>query len=230
MHEGHRSRMIDKVVENVDLLSDHEILEVLLFYAIPRKNVNEIAHKLLDSFGSLKNVLAADAYSLMCVDGVGKSTAAFFVSLSKCFSRVQNEKDKLPEIYSFESCKRQLISAFKNASEEKFLALFLDRNGKIILRKIFSSHSGFMVDINLDELIKGTLVKKPHSIVVCHNHLSGNVTPSFSDDRATEKICISLRLNNIILYDHIIVSDEKFYSYRADGKLESIIKNAELLV
>lgn len=227
MHEGHRERLISKLIEGNTLLSDHEVLEILLFYAIPRKNVNELAHKLISTFGSLSNCLNADYNSLMSVDGVGHKTATFLVTLSEIQSRIRMQNNNLPSIFSFDSCKQLLINSFRGLKEEKFGALFLDKQGKIIYRKLFSSHSDFSVTVDVAELLKGVLSRKPHSVILCHNHISGNPTPSEIDDKSTQKIYTILKLNDIALYDHIIVSDDKAYSYRVYDRLDDIKKKVD---
>ena len=134
------------------------------------------------------------------------------------------------QIFSFDSCKQLLIDSFRGAQEEKFLALFLDKRGKIVFRKIFCSHSDNMVNFDISDLLKGALTRKPNSVILCHNHLSGSVTPSFSDDKATEQIYFSLKLNNITLDDHIIVSGDNAFSYRSSDRLSSIIKKVNRIM
>ena len=222
MHEGHRERLIAKLISNENILSPHEVLEILLFYAIPRKDVNELAHRLLDTFGTIEGCLTADYDSLIAINGVGHKTATFFTTLNTLNNIISEEKNKMPVIFSFDSCKQMLINSFRGATEEKFVAFFLDKRGTILVRKIFSSHSTNMVNFDLSDLIKGVLSKKPHSAVICHNHLSGNPKPSYSDDVATEKIMLSLKISNVILYDHIIVSGDNIFSYRSANRLDAI--------
>lgn len=222
MHEGHRERLIAKLISNENILSPHEVLEILLFYAIPRKNVNELAHKLLDTFGTIEGCLTADYDSLIAIDGIGHKTATFFTTLNKLISIIAEEKNKMPAIFSFDGCKQMLINSFRGATEEKFVAFFLDKRGTILVRKIFSSHSANMVNFDLTDLLKGSLSKKPHSAVICHNHLSGNAKPSYCDDIATEKIMLTLKLSNVILYDHIIIAGENTFSYRSANRLDAI--------
>lgn len=230
MHEGHRQRLIAKLVDGKTLLSDHEVLEILLFYAIPRKNVNELAHKLITTFGSLQGCFEADYGSLLTVDGVGPKTATLIVTLSEISKRAKDGGNKSPVIFSFDGCKQMLIDSFRGAQEEKFVAFFLDKQGRIILRKIFCSHSDNMVNFDIGELLKGAVSRKPHSVVLCHNHLSGNCAPSYSDDKATEQIYFSLKVSNIVLLDHIIIADNKAFSYRATDRLDAIIKRVNKLM
>ena len=87
--------------------------------------------------------------------------------------------------------------------------------------------SDFSVTVDVAELLKGVLSRKPHSVILCHNHISGNPTPSEIDDKSTQKIYTILKLNDIALYDHIIVSDDKAYSYRVYDRLDDIKKKVD---
>lgn len=224
MHEGHRRRLIDKFMVKRETISDHELLEIILFYAIPRKNTNEISHNLLDSFGSLDNIFKSDAETLTSVEGIGMKTAEYLTAIGYLFERSSNKKTKLPELLNFETCKPVLKSAFKNASSEFFIALFLDKDGNFIFRKTFCSHLTNKVEIDLNELVKGVNSLKPDKVIISHNHLSGIVNPSEYDDKATMDIYNCLSLFKIKLADHIIVSNNSFYSYYSSGRLDSLIR------
>ncbi len=230
MHEGHRQRLIDKLINGKNILSDHEILEILLFFAIPRKNVNELSHKLLNEFGSLNGCLDANFRALCSIDGVGTKTAALLITVFEIHRRCNEQKDKLPIIFSFDGCKQMLVDSFRGSTEEKFVAFFLDKKGRILLRKIFCSHSHNSVTFDTQEFLKGVTARNPHSVVVCHNHLSGNCEPSYYDDKATEQLYFSLKLVNITLSDHIIVADENTFSYRTTDRLASIIKKVDQIM
>lgn len=228
MHEGHRKRMICKLLSNDEVLTDHELLEILLFYAVPRKNVNGTAHNLLDTFGTLANVMSSDAAALMNVEGMGEKTAAFIVAIEKIYRRMQDSPERLPQLISYDVCRKYLVDTFRGLTEEKFIALFLNKQGFLVMRKVFSSHSEFTVNIDLSELQKGIAAKKPHSVIIAHNHLSGSPSPSICDDETTEKLTAVLKLNGVILNDHIIVSGDDTYSYRTAGKIDKYRRNVNL--
>ncbi len=222
MHEGHRRRMINKLMNKKQARSDHEILEILLFYCIPRINVNELAHKLLDSFGSLSNIIKSDPKAICTIDGIGEKTAEYLVVLGELFVRATlNEKNKI-SLFNFETCKPVLKASFNNMSEEVFLAIYLDKSGSMIFKKIFCSHNIANVDIDLDKLIEGVDSVKPESVIVAHNHISGNVLPSLKDDDATRQIAFCLEKLNVKLVDHIIVCKNNFFSYHSSGRLEKL--------
>lgn len=225
MHEGHRRRMINKLMDKADSLSEHEILEIMLYYCIPRINVNEIAHALLNSFGNLYNVLNSDVTTLCNVPGVGMKTAEYFSAVREFYKRVQKSEYSKISLLNFESCKPVLKLAFKNIESEAFVALYLDKSGNLLFKKTFCSHSIANVNINLSELVKGLNFERIESVIVAHNHLSGNETPSFSDDKATIQIFECLGKINVKLSDHIIVCENNFFSYRTSGRLFELIKD-----
>ena len=227
MHEHHRDRLRDKIFVNPDALNDYEVLELILFNAIPRKNTNDISHRLLDRFGSIEAVFSAPPEQLLQVEGVGEKTACFLVALGMVFNR-NKEKNEFPKIFSFNDVCQPLIKAFQGFTEEAFMAFFLDKRHNVIARKVIYSASKYAVEIDLTDLSKQLVLTHPTFVVIAHNHTSNNCLPSADDDNATEKICMVCALTGTTLLDHIIVAGEKVYSYYYSDKLESIRKQVEL--
>lgn len=225
MHEGHRKRMIDKLLSDPSVLSDHELLEILLFFSIPRKNVNETAHNLLDCLGDLNNVMRCDGTTLSGIDGIGKRSATMFVLINEIYNRIQNSTGKKEPLSSYDITRKYLINSFRPLKEEYFLALYLDKQRILKFRRSFSSHSEHMVNIDLSDLQKGLTTQKPYSVIIAHNHLSGSAKPSLFDDEATERITAVLNINGVLLDDHIIVAGDNTYSYRQSGKIEKYVHN-----
>ena len=198
------------------------MLELILFNAMPRKNTNDIAHRLIDEFGSTYAVLNATTEQLMRVKGVGKTISCFLVTLGVVLQKCKSEEDKFPAIFSFNDVRQPLIDAFKKYDEEVFMAFFLDKRNKIFERKTIYGKSKVKVDIDLTDLSKQVLLAKPTAMVIAHNHLNGSCRPSDDDDKATEKIAMILSLAGVPLLDHLIVSGENVYSYYYDKRLEKI--------
>ena len=221
MHEKHRERMRKKLMENASLLEEHEILEVLLFYAIPRVNTNPIAHDLLSQFGSIEKILSTDPRMLMQVKGVGESAALFLSTLGHVYDRFL-KNDGFPEKFSFEAIQMPIYKYFQKFDNEVFVAFFLDSQQRIIGKKIICDHSKQSVEIDLTEFSKHVVSLSPSFVVLCHNHLSGICLPTFEDDLATEKLCLILKLYNANLIDHIIVSGNELYSYFYHNRIEKI--------
>lgn len=223
-HDGHRKRLREKFISGKESFKEHELLELLLGYSIPRKDTNELAHTLIDKFGSLKKVLTGDVQLLKTIDGVGEKTATF-LSLIGYVSKVyeKDENSKIP-ISSIEEAKTQLVKLFKDYDHEVFFALYLNLKNKVVGFTKIDNNNENSVNIDFSELSKGILIHNPASIIVAHNHLSKYPKPSFEDDVATEKIFSLLQLHKVNFYDHLIVSGKEIYSYFYDNRLQ-LIKN-----
>ena len=224
-HSGHRQRLIDKFLLSPDSLTAHELTELLLFYAIPRKNVNEVAHSLINVFGNVTNILNAEEEDLLNIDGIGKNAAAYIKLIAKLIEVTQNEKLGDLKIYSLESVKPLLINLYRNAKTEIFTAFYLSRQDKIINRQTFTSGSKNSVSFSLDELGRGIYINKPYAVVIAHNHCSGICKPSYNDDVTTEKLYMLFQLNGVNFYDHLIIAGNSVFSYHFDGNRLDGIKN-----
>lgn len=224
MHEKHRQRLREKLVSNGDLLADHELLELLLFYALPRVNTNDIAHDLIITFGSLEKVFKANVNELASVKGVGEKTAVFLSTVGNIYQRVKPQIDQIPRIFSYEEIKEPIINMFKSLKEEVFVALLVDDKNRIIAKYVICDHSPYKVDINIHEFSQQIITHKPAYVVLAHNHLSGICKPTMADDKATEKLFFMLRFYNVDLVDHLIVTEDKVYSYYYENRLDKIKK------
>lgn len=224
MHEHHRDRLREKALSDVSILNDYELLELILFGVVPRRNTNDISHRLIDEFGSLKAVFSASPKLLESVEGVGKITAAHIAAMGAAIGRIGETKDFFPEFFSFDGIRQPLVEFYKPYREEVFTVFFLDKKLKIVSRRMFYGHNVSEVVIDLNELSRQVVLNKPDFVVIAHNHLSGNTLPSNADDIATQKICLILTLNGSALLDHIIVSKENVYSYYYERRLDRIRK------
>ena len=226
VHENHRQRLKDRFLKNPNSLNKHELLELLLFYSIPRKNVNPLAHKLLDKFGSVNAVLTADANELLTVDGVGDNTAVYLSLLGKILD-VTTEEDLENDlkIYNLESVKKYLFKFFASYDKEVFFAFFLSKTNKVIAKVSYTSDRVDEINFLLSEFSRSFANIKPHAVVVAHNHPSGNPSPSSKDDSSTEKMYLMFSLSGVKFYDHVIIAGNKLYSYSSDGRLDKIAKS-----
>ena len=226
VHENHRQRVRDKFLANPNSLNKHELLELLLFYAIPRKNVNPLAHMLLDKFGSLSAVLTASANDLLSVEGMGKSTASYLTTVGKLMSIVNEEELQGDlKLYNLENVKKYLIKFFSNYDKEVFYAFFLSKTEKVIAKASYTSDRVDEINFLLSEFSRSFASVNPYAVVVAHNHPSGNPEPSKKDDSATEKMYLMFSLNGVKLYDHVIIAGNKIYSYNSDGRLAKIARS-----
>ena len=223
MHEKHRERMKNKMITHSDSLLPHEVLETLLFYSIPRKNTNDIAHNLLNKFdGSIKNVLEADPEILQTIDGVGLNTACFLKTINNILKSISEQVQDTTKIKSLYDAKIELRILFKNTNKEKLIIIFLGSDNKVLGKYEYSSNFTDYVEINMSEIAKHIVLHKPSAVLVAHNHLSGNVLPSRDDNLTTKKLYALLSINGVAFYDHLIYTEEDCFSYFGTGKLDEI--------
>lgn len=223
-HAGHRQRLYAKLESGC--LENHECLEALLFNAMPRRNTNEIAHRLLSRFGSFSGVFKASVDELKTVDGVGDSVANYLFLLGEIFRRVdKEEKSCYPRVYVKSEFERYLKEeVYFGETKERFDCYFLDKDGVIKSWERFSSDSEDSVLIKPECLNKYLANLRPFALVVAHNHVKGECFPSKEDDQATSQLQMLCSIQNILLCDHYIVSPVGVYSYHSSGRLQEISK------
>ena len=227
IHAGHRKRLIEKFLKDSDALSDHELLEILLFYAIPRKNTNETAHKLISAFGSLDKVFKANKTELMAVGGVGEKVAVQVMLVGSIFKAVATGKKETLHIGNHYEFTNYLSSVFKNEKAEKFVLLLLKKNYEVISQYWFTDDNTETVSASMTDLAQLIIANKPYRILLAHNHPSGDCLPSENDDKATARIYMLCSMCGMKLDDHVIVG-EKFYSYRSEDRLKMIAEKADV--
>ena len=226
-HDGHRKRMQQKLLDNPDGLLEHELLEIMLFGALPRKNTNEIAHKLIKKFGSISNVLEADSVALQAVDGVGKSVSAQIILTGRLLKEISKHSNENVYIKNLYDVKNLCEVKFKNKSEETFLLIMLNKNNKLLGITEFYDNDFNNVSASASEVANSLSVFRPTYVVLVHNHPSGIAKPSKYDDVATLKINALCEVHGISLIEHAIYTPHEVYSYKNDGKLDELKKSAD---
>ena len=221
MHEGHRARMLERLAQN-ETLQDHELLEVVLYNAIPRKNTNEIAHALLSAFGSLRGVFAATPAALAEIPGVGKSTAAYLCAVSALFARVEETQTSLPRIVNAEGFSAFLTERYRGLKEEVIELFCLDSHDAVTFCKRYTAHAVDIASVPVAELSRLIVSRRPSAVVLAHNHPAAPAVPSYEDDSFTAKLQMLCSMNNVVLGDHFIVGTDGTYSYFLSGRLEEI--------
>ena len=214
IHDGHRERMKKRFIESgLDGFDNLNALEMLLFYALPRKNTNEIAHDLIGRFGSLSDVLSADIEELMTVDGIGENAAILINLVTQMNKRYLEERSlKKQVIANCEDAGKYFVAKFAYETNEKVYALLLNSSNAIICCKEIGSGVVNGAEISIRELMELGIKYKAVSVILSHNHPGGTLQPSLEDELCTAKIKSALNLVGIKLIDHIIVSDSIFLS------------------
>ncbi len=222
MHEGHRSRMYDKLKSGAPLY-DHELLEILLFNAIPRKNTNPLAHSLIQTFGSLGGVFEADVDKLMSVEGVGESTALYIKCVGECMKRINPANVGFAVIKCYKDVADFVTMRFRGKSAEVLEFYFLDRAGKVTSIYPFTCGDAHKVEIASQKITSIIATSHPYSIVIAHNHPQGAAAPSENDNLFTKEMQVICSINGVNLQDHCIYgADGEIYSYFRSGEIDKI--------
>jgi len=214
MHDGHRGRLRERFRrEGLDKFEEHNIMELLLFYGIPRKDTNETAHALMRKFGSVSGVLDAPYDEIMAVEGIGES-AATFLKLIPAICRVYMD-DKASDVRivtDSESAATLIGSKYIGRTVETFVLLLLDSKGKVLFCDVVQEGSIHAVDINIKKMISICSIYDAYTAIVSHNHPSGVALPSRMDLDTTLKFRRALEFISVRLYDHIIFADGDYVS------------------
>ena len=218
-HSGHRDRLRTKYLENgVESLAPHEIIEMLLFNAVPYRNTNDIAKILLDRFGSLSGVLDAAPEQLMDA-GLTRNQAAFLKLIPDVTRLYLIDRNQRPDqIVTLESLPAEILNRFIGQMDtEHVFLLLVDKKMKEIYSGMLTKGSFNASEISLRRIVDLALRHGAVGAVLAHNHPSGLAMPSSEDLAATERIRQSLRMIGVELIDHYIVADGECVSLRDSG-------------
>lgn len=221
VHHNHRKRMKERLRQHgLQSFADYEVLELLLYYAIPRVNTNEMAHHLLKRFGTLDQVVHAPMEELMEVEGVGENAAQFLTLLPAVFQRIaQSEKaDKI--LNSVEKSGQYFMRLLQNEHKEVIYMACLDQKCKVISCHKLAEGDVNVAPLSIRQAAERALVSNASMVLLAHNHPSGIALPSEEDIYVTRMIKDILYPLNIRLIDHIVVADNDFVSMRESGMLE----------
>ena len=219
--EGHRSRLRKRVcTQPFDTLADYEILECLLGYAIPRKDVKVLAKQLIAEFGSLGAVLSAPAHALQRVKGVKENTAALLKAA--CYANLHILKREITRGSVLDSWDKIIDYYFSRMGRDRIEtlhALFLDARACVIKDEVLQEGTTNFTPIYPREILQHAINLGAQGLVLIHNHPSGNVNPSKEDVRMTQNLVRTCHDVGIIFHDHIIISQDNFFSFKRMGLL-----------
>jgi DNA repair protein RadC len=220
-HLGHRDRLKERFARaGIAGLQDYEVLELLLFYALPRKDVKPLAKELMKRFGSFKGVLDAGSEALEGVPGIGRHAALFFRLVRDLGSLyLQQKAGEKEQISSTKELIDYCLSSMGALKDEHFAVIYLNARNKII--KVETIQEGIVNQavVYPRKVLEKALTHKASAIILVHNHPSGHVRPSDADIRLTRVLQDAARVMDIVLHDHLIVGENRFYSFREEGIL-----------
>ena len=223
-HEGHRSRLRKAYQRNgIEGMADHQVLELLLTYALPRVDVNPLAHRLLDRYGSLEQVLSARPDQLRQVQGIGEATAVFLSLLGQVDRRILLQRfsgqGKLPVLATPSSLGGYMLALGLNDRYETLRLVCLNRKYELIYEGIVSSGSLTEVLADPRPILETALVHKACFIALSHNHPSGDVSPSREDEAAARRMVAAAEAVGIGVADQFILGRAAVYSFHSERVL-----------
>jgi DNA repair protein RadC len=219
--EGHRARLRQRLLTaGPDSVADHEMLELVLFLALPRRDTKPIARALLARFGSFANAIAAPLNDLRAVDGMGEAGAAALKTIQAAALRLAKaEVIGMPVLNNWDRLMGYLNAVLARERIEHFRILFLDTRNRLLADEAQGRGTVNHTPVYPREVVKRALELNATAIILVHNHPSGDPTPSPDDISMTQEIRQALRAVSIALHDHVIVGNGAWTSLRREGLL-----------
>lgn len=221
VHDGHRDRLRQSYLEHgLMSMNDINALELLLFYAIPRRDTNEIAHRLLDRFETLDGVFSASAEELQEVEGIGENAAALLTLIPEIMKKSRVSKSReIRQIRSSDDAGACLLPYFLNERDEVVYLLCLDTKRCVICCAEMGRGVVNSVDTGIRRIVEKALKVRASSVILAHNHPDGIALPSREDEVFTRALYNALETVGIRLEDHIIVAEDDYTSMADTGLL-----------
>lgn len=220
IHEGHRQRLKERFLEQgMDSFTSFQAIEMMLFYCIPRQDTNEIAHRLMERFGSFSQVLDASYEELCSVKGIG-ANAATLIKMFPAVARYYDvDKSKFNEgpLLTIEACGAKLQPHFRGRCNETVFLLCIDAKGKELCCKMVGEGGINSAGVPIRRIVEISLQAKATTVVLAHNHPSGIALPSPEDVTTTQRVATALDAVDVILADHLVFADDDFTSMVQSG-------------
>ena len=215
-HDGHRARMKEQFLKNgLDFFESHQVLEMLLFYGIPRRDTNPLAHRLLQTFGTLPQVLEASKADLLQVEGMTDNAATLLIFCGKLLNRYHKEKTRnVVRFQTHNDIQEYVASQFVNLNYEQVLLVCLNNRGNLLHSEVISHGTECAAEMNARRIAQTALQCHATAVVVAHNHPGGHSLPSEDDVLTTRSLFLALRTLDISLLDHMIVTQQDCLSMR----------------
>lgn len=222
LHAGHREKLKARFLKNgLDAFEPHNALELLLFYAIPRRDTNELAHRLMKTFGSFAAVLDAPLEQLMEVEGIGQNTAVLLKMIPQlCRMYLDDSNQGGRQLQTSEEIGGYLMPKFVGMTVEGVYLLCMDNRNKILFSQMISTGGTVNASsVTIRVIVEAAVRCQATQVVLAHNHPQGFALPSQQDIAATRAIAQHLRVLGIQLTDHIITAKNDYVSLAQSGIL-----------
>jgi len=226
-YHGHRNRLRQRLNNfGIESLQEYEIVELLLTYVLPRRDVKPIAKELLNNFCSIKGIMDASPEELTSIKFITENFTTL-LKVIKGINIIYQKQNALQDniFHSMDKLVKYCIDRLGWKKEEEFLIIFLDSGYRIISENNFPSKE-FYFSGTIDRavvyprtILEEALKRKAYAMVICHNHPNGNLQPSKYDKNLTDVLSLATKTVGITLHDHIIVSSDNYFSFRKQGLL-----------
>ena len=214
LHQGHRSRLRERfAISGLESFADHEVLELILSYARPRIDTNHLAHRLLNTFGSLPAVLHAEKEELCKVSGIGEISASLLLLFAPVARRLFSQQNEETFLSTSTQAARYISSLLLGRKTECLYLICLDASYRVLHKCVVMEGSIDSVPVSAREIAAIALRHNASRLILAHNHPGGNVLPSRQDIAVTQELVQTLSRLEIQLSDHIIVCGQKYYSF-----------------
>lgn len=216
LHTGHRERVKRRFREKGSTaFAPHELVELLLFFGIPRKDTNELAHRLLNTFGSLHGLMSASFEDLVAVPGMTPNAATLVCVFRGVMNEAQREQFEADRVLNTtQKIANFVIPLFIGTTLEQVRLVCTDNNGRVLAEGVLSEGSALASEINTRQALQLALRCNATAAILAHNHPGGQAVPSREDIDATTMMARALKVAGIRLIDHIIVADHSYVSLR----------------
>lgn len=223
IHAGHRNRMRERFrASSLQAMEEHEQLELLLFYAIPRSNTNETAHRLLNTFGSIPAIIDAPLEEIERVPGVGAGAGIFFRFLREFYPIYAKKHSQAKLIIKRPIDAAQILTQlYTYVQAEAVTLILLNSHKKVLFSGLVYEDGPNAVNVDMRRIAQMALSYDASAMILGHNHPSGVCHPSLLDQRANARIEECLNCMGITLLDHIIITDGNFFSFAEHGQILS---------
>lgn len=228
LHKNHRQRVFDRLEnDGLDSFYDHEIIELILFYTVPRRDTNPIAHRLINEFGSLTGVMDADAKSLEKVQGVSHKSAVLLSMIPSLMRRYSiGRANNKAALDTFEKASQYAKDLMTGENREVFYILCLDSKSRLLKAEKLKEGTAAEIVVNPRSAVMAAAGHEAAGVILVHNHPHGSAKPSNEDITLTRKTALALGLIGIPVLDHIIVAENEAFSFKRECLMEDAVKSA----
>uniref|UniRef100_A0AAU7YMF1 DNA repair protein RadC n=1 Tax=Wolbachia endosymbiont of Oeneis ivallda TaxID=3171168 RepID=A0AAU7YMF1_9RICK len=219
--KGHRKRLRERIIlDNGQSLLDYEILEHILYSAYSRIDVKPVAKSLIENLGSLNKVFNADLEALQNIEGVNNAAISAIFCVKQAFVRSAREEIKdLPIINNWKKLLDYLKASIGSLNKENFRVIYMNKKYRLIAEDLQNFGTVDQTSIHVREIIRRALLIGSTSIVISHNHPSGDIQPSSSDMFLTRQLAEACKSIGIELIDHIIITFSSYFSFKENRLL-----------